>query len=111
MSPTQPSSTSARALYLSNWQDMMAIWMAGKLSQIDLSNAGPRIGELHYLGGSLARRGVNQIVDYSGFFATRARMPVTRKSRTSTRKAGLKAMRTPEQLACPYMSPAFCFLI
>jgi GH15 family glucan-1,4-alpha-glucosidase len=42
--------------------------MAGKLTQIDRSKRGPRLGELHYLRGSLARRGVNQIIDYTGFF-------------------------------------------
>src|SRR5438270_811417 len=68
MNPTRPSQTSARALYLSNWQDLVGIWMAGKLTQTDPSGAGPRLGELHYLRGSLARRGVNQIVDYTGFF-------------------------------------------
>lgn len=68
MNPTQPSQTSARALYLSNWQDLVGIWMAGKLTQTDPSGFGPRLGELHYLRGSLARRSVNQIVDYTGFF-------------------------------------------
>ncbi len=68
MSLTPPSSTSTPALYLSNWQDMVGIWKAAKLSQLDTSGAGPRLGELHYLRGSLARRAVNQIVDYTGFF-------------------------------------------
>jgi GH15 family glucan-1,4-alpha-glucosidase len=68
MTATNPSNTSVRALYLSNSQDMVGIWMAGKLTQIDPSRSGPRLGELHYLQGSLARRSVNQIVDYSGFF-------------------------------------------
>ena len=47
---------------------MMGIWQAGKLTQLDPSGSGPRLGELHYLPASLARRGVNQIVDYTGFF-------------------------------------------
>ena len=68
MNPTAPSHTSPRALYLSNSQDMVGIWMAGKLTQTDQSSSGPRLGELHYLRGSLARRGVNQIIDYTGFF-------------------------------------------
>ncbi len=68
MTPTQPSGTSTRALYLSNWQDMVGVWKAGKLCQIDPSTAGPRLGELHYLRGTLARRNVNQIVEYSAYF-------------------------------------------
>jgi GH15 family glucan-1,4-alpha-glucosidase len=68
MNPTQPSRTSTRALYLSNWQDMVGIWKAGELTQIDTSRFGPRLGELHYLRGSLARRTVNQIIEYTGFF-------------------------------------------
>lgn len=68
MNPTNPSNTSTRALYLSNSQNMMGLWEAGKLTQLDPSGAGPRLGELHYLPSSLARRGVNQIVDYTGFF-------------------------------------------
>ncbi|HEV2273059.1 MAG TPA: hypothetical protein VGR96_02770, partial [Acidobacteriaceae bacterium] len=68
MNPTQPSQTSARALYLSNWQDMVGIWRAGKLTQTDSARIGPCLNELHFLRGSLARRGVNQIVDYTGFF-------------------------------------------
>src|SRR5579875_3288581 len=47
---TQPSATSAASLYLSNWQNLMAIWMASKLNQNDTGNYGPRIGELHYSG-------------------------------------------------------------
>ncbi len=68
MNPTQPSSTSTRALYLSNWQDLVGVWKAAKLCQIDPSVSGPRLGELHYLRGSLARRNVNQIMEYTGFF-------------------------------------------
>jgi GH15 family glucan-1,4-alpha-glucosidase len=68
MNPTTPSNTSTRSLYLSNSLDMVGIWKAGKLTQLDPSPAGPRLGELHSLRGSLARRSVNQIVDYAGFF-------------------------------------------
>jgi GH15 family glucan-1,4-alpha-glucosidase len=61
---TQPSNTSAAALYSSNWQDLMGIWMASKLSQNDTGTYGPRLGELRY-SGDWTR---NQIVDYTGFF-------------------------------------------
>jgi hypothetical protein len=68
MDPTQPSNTSATALYISNWKDLVGIWNASKLTQLDTTIAGPRLGELHYLRGSLGRRSVNQIIDYTGFF-------------------------------------------
>ena len=68
MSPTNPSNTSTRSLFISNWQDMMGVWKASKLTQLDASPFGPRLGELHYLRGSLARRDVNQIIDYTGYF-------------------------------------------
>jgi len=68
VTPTAPSTTSSPALYLSNWQDMMAIWMNSQLAQTDTGPYGPRLGELHYLGGSAASRSVNQIVDYTGYF-------------------------------------------
>ena len=61
---TQSTATSAASLYLSNWQNIQAIWMASKLNQNDTSNYGPRIGELHYSGNW----STNQIVDYAGFF-------------------------------------------
>lgn len=61
---TSPSSTSAASLYLSNWQNVMAIWMASKLNQNDSGNYGPRIGEFRYSN----QWPTNQIVDYSGFF-------------------------------------------
>ncbi len=61
---TSPSTTSAASLYLSNWQNVMAIWMASQLNQNDHGTYGPRIGELHYS----ANWSTNQIVDYSGFF-------------------------------------------
>src|SRR5215469_12655976 len=68
MSATQPSNTSTRALYLSNWQNLMGIWMAGKLTQIDAATRGPCLGELHCLSGSVAQRNVNHIFDYTGLF-------------------------------------------
>jgi hypothetical protein len=68
MNTAQASATSTRALCISNWQDMVGIWMAGKLTQIDRSRFDPRLTEPHYLRGSLARRTVNQIIDYTGFF-------------------------------------------
>jgi GH15 family glucan-1,4-alpha-glucosidase len=61
---TLPSTTSAASLYLSNWQDMQAIWMAPTLNQTQTATYGPRIAELHYSGNWA----VNQIVDYTGFF-------------------------------------------
>ncbi len=64
-STTQPSNTSATSLYLGNWHDQTAIWMASHLCQNDTNTTyGPRIGELHYAGNWAQ----NQIVDYSGFF-------------------------------------------
>ncbi len=61
---TLPSTTSAASIYLSNWQNMQAIWMAPALNQTQTPQYGPRIAELHYSGNW----GVNQIVDYTGFF-------------------------------------------
>src|SRR6516165_9115531 len=61
MTLTPPSTTSTPALYLSNWQNLVGIWKAAKLSQIDPTLSGPRLAELHYLGGSQAARAVNQI--------------------------------------------------
>ncbi len=56
---------SVRSLYMSNWKDAMAIWMASKLCNNDNSGTyGPRIAEFRYSGDW----SVNQIVDYSGFF-------------------------------------------
>ncbi|SRR6266487_379359 len=68
MSNTEPSNTSAPALYLSNWQDMVGIWKASKLAQTDTQVRGPCLSELHYLSGPAPARLVNQIVDYTGFF-------------------------------------------
>jgi len=61
---TLPSSTSAASLYLSNWSNIQALWMAPTLNQTQTATYGPRIAELHYSGNW----GVNQITDYSGFF-------------------------------------------
>ena len=63
-SDTQPTDTSVASMYLSNWKNMQALWMAPKLNQTQTASYGPRIAELHYAGDW----GVNQIVDYSGFF-------------------------------------------
>ena len=63
-SDTQPTTTSVASLYLSNWQNIQAIWMAPTLNQTQTAQYGPRIAELHYSGNW----SVNQIVDYSGFF-------------------------------------------
>ena len=61
---TLPSTTSAASLYLSNWQNIQAIWMAPALNQQQTPTYGPRIAELHYSGNW----SVNQINDYTGFF-------------------------------------------
>jgi GH15 family glucan-1,4-alpha-glucosidase len=68
MPDTQPSHTSVTALYLSNWQDIVAIWKARKLTQTDPARRGPCLGELHFLGGPAPSWPVNQLVDYAGFF-------------------------------------------
>jgi hypothetical protein len=61
---TEPSATSAASLYLSNWQNLTAIWNASKLNQNDTGSYGPRIAELR--AGN--QPSTNQIVDYTGFF-------------------------------------------
>jgi GH15 family glucan-1,4-alpha-glucosidase len=61
---TNPSATSTASLYLSNWSNVMAIWMASKLNQNDTGTYGPRIAELRYSNAW----STNQINDYSGFF-------------------------------------------
>lgn len=69
--PTQPTTETARALYMNNWTDTTAIWGAPQLAQTDTNtNLGPRLMELHYSPGATASSGsaVNQIVDYTGFF-------------------------------------------
>lgn len=56
---------SVRSLYMSNWNNMMAIWQASKLSDNDTtSGSGPRLSEIRYSDNW----GVNQIKDYDGFF-------------------------------------------
>lgn len=61
---TQPSTTSAASMYLSNWQNLTAIWNASKLNQNDTGTYGPRIAELR----ASNQWSTNQIVDYTGFF-------------------------------------------
>lgn len=61
---TEPSSTSATSLYLSNWENLMGIVMASRLTQTDTGTFGPRLGELRFSD----RWATNQIVDYSAFF-------------------------------------------
>ena len=61
---TTASTTSAASLYMSNWQNVEAIWNASKLNQDDTGDYGPRIAELR----SSNQWSTNQIVDYTGFF-------------------------------------------
>jgi len=68
MKVTGFSKTSTPALYVSNWKDIVAIWEASKLAQIDTSIHGPCIRELHYLGGAAPAWQVNQIIDFTAFF-------------------------------------------
>lgn len=69
-SPTQPSTETARSLYMNNWTDTTGIWMSPQLAQTDTNTSyGPRLAELHYSPtGATAESAVNQIVDYTGFF-------------------------------------------
>lgn len=55
---------SVRSLYLSNWNDMMAIWKASKIHDAETAVKGPRIDELRFSGDWET----NQIQDWSGFF-------------------------------------------
>lgn len=55
---------STRSLYLSNWNNMMAIWNDTKLCSEDVAEAGPSIRELRFS----SNWNQNQIKDYSGFF-------------------------------------------
>ena len=68
--PTQPSSETARSLYMNNWLDTTGIWMAPQLAQTDTNTQwGPRLAELHYSpSGATASSATNQIKDYTGFF-------------------------------------------
>jgi GH15 family glucan-1,4-alpha-glucosidase len=68
MPHTAPSTTSTPALYISNWQDTVAIWEASKLAQTDTQLHGPGLRELHFLGGTATAWQVNQITDYTSFF-------------------------------------------
>src|ERR1700761_2920384 len=61
---TQPSTTSAAALYVNNWSNLTAIWNASQLNQDDTGDYGPRIAELR----ASNQWSTNQIVDYTGFF-------------------------------------------
>ena len=67
MTQTQPSSLAVPSLYLSNWQNMVALWQSHALSQQAPWQA-PGIRELHYLARSPAEALINQIVDWTGFF-------------------------------------------
>lgn len=55
---------STRSFYMSNQQDMLAIWRTAKACSVDVATAGPRISELHVS----SNWPVNQIKDYSGYF-------------------------------------------
>lgn len=55
---------STRSFYLSNHQNMMAVWRAAKACSEDIAQAGPRLSELHIS----SNWPVNQIKDYSAFF-------------------------------------------
>jgi len=56
---------SVRSLYMSNWNNMMAIWRASKLSDNDTtSGSGPGLSEIRYS----SNWDINQIKNYSGFF-------------------------------------------
>lgn len=69
--PTQPSTETARSLYMNNWTDTTALWGDTQLAQTDGNTQyGPRMMELHYSPGGTASAAsaVNQIVDYTGFF-------------------------------------------
>ncbi len=68
MPTTNPNETSTPALYLSNWKDLVGIWMGRRLAQTDTRVRGPSLGELHYLGGSMPSWSASQIVDYTAFF-------------------------------------------
>ena len=68
---TQPTSETARSLYMNNWSDTTGIWMAPRLAQTDTNTSyGPRLAELHFSPGgqASAESAVNQITDYTGFF-------------------------------------------
>ena len=68
MTTTQPSARSAPSVFLSNWKDIIGIWMANHLAQTDTTDRGPGLCELHYLGAHASGWPVSQIVDYNGAF-------------------------------------------
>src|SRR5262249_43024445 len=68
MATTQPSARSAPSVFLSNSQDVIALWMAAHLAQTDTADRGPGLCELHYLGTHASGWPVSQIVDYNGSF-------------------------------------------
>lgn len=70
VTPTQSSSETARSLYINNWSDTTALWMAPQLAQTDSNTQwGPRLAELHYSpNGASSASAANQIKDYTGFF-------------------------------------------
>lgn len=55
---------STRSFYMSNQQDMLAIWRAAQACSVDIATGGPRISELHVS----SNWPVNQVKDYSGYF-------------------------------------------
>lgn len=55
---------STRSFYMSNQQDMLAIWRAAQACSVDVATGGPRISELHVS----SNWPVNQVKDYSGYF-------------------------------------------
>jgi GH15 family glucan-1,4-alpha-glucosidase len=61
---SNPSATSATSLWMNNWNNMVAIHMASKLSPADTGTFGPRLAELHYS----ADWPTNQLVDATAFF-------------------------------------------
>jgi GH15 family glucan-1,4-alpha-glucosidase len=68
---TQPTTETARSLYMNNWSDTTGIWMASQLAQTDTNTQyGPRLAELHFSPGGTASSAsdTNQINDYTGFF-------------------------------------------
>ncbi len=63
-SGVNPRNLTAPTLFLSNWDDMMLIWMNSTLAPGGTSNYGPRVAELRYDWAW----GSNQLIDQSAFF-------------------------------------------
>lgn len=61
---SNPSATSATSLWMNNWNNLIAVHMASKLSPADTGTYGPRLAELHYS----ADWPTNQLVDATAFF-------------------------------------------